>query len=140
MSVSTKVAGRGIAVDSGAGVSRGFAVGDEVVMTVRDGVAVVGLVTRVDLGLCSVGGGVAVTLGQDAVSELATRVDPDAGAVVVGASVLGGSVGVGVTLPSVGGAIGVEACGSCSLGISNTSCSTARSFDLWIAVILASAA
>jgi len=138
MSVSTKVAGRGSAVDLGAGVSRGFAVGDEVVMTVRDGVAIIRFVTRVDLGLCSVGEDVAVTLVQDAAIALATRVDPGVCAVVVGASALGGSVGV--TPPSVGGAVGVETCGSCSPGISNTSCATARSFDLWIAAILAIAA
>jgi hypothetical protein len=140
MSVSTKVAGRGIAVDWSTGVSRGFAVGDGVVMTVSDGVAVTGFVTRVDLGLCSVSGDVAVTLGQDVAIELATRVDPGVCAVVVGASALGDSVGVSVTAPSVGGGVGVETCGSCSPGISNTSCAPARSFDLWIAAILASAA
>ena len=119
--MSTKVAGRGIAVDLGAGVICGFAVRDEVVMTVRDGVAVIRFVTRVDLGLCSVGEGVAVTLVQDAAGALATRVDPGVCVVVAGASALGGSVGVGVTAPSVGGAVGAETCGSCSPGVSNTS-------------------
>jgi hypothetical protein len=119
--MSTKVAGRGIAVDLGTGVNCGFAVGDEVVMTVSDGVAVIRFVTRVDLGLCSVGEGVAVTLVQDAAIALATRVDPGVCAVVAGTSALGGSVDVGITAPSVGGAVGVETCGSCSPGISNTS-------------------
>ena len=138
MSASANVAGRGIAVDLG--VSRGIAMGEEVVMAVRNGVAVIGFVTRVDLGLCIVGEDVAVTLGQDAVVKVSTRVGPGACAVGAGASALGGCVGVGVTAPSVEGTVDVENCGSSSPGISNTSCATARSLDLWIAPILASAA
>ncbi len=94
MSVSPKVAGRGIAVGLGAGVCDGVAVGDDVAATVGE------FATRVASGVCSVGVDVAVLVG----------------------------------------AMGVETFGSLSPGRSNTDCATARSFDLWVAARLASAA
>jgi len=110
MSVSTRVAGRGVDVGLGVGVSNGSAIRDGVEVTVGEKDAVIVFVTRVGPVACAVGVGIAVLVGSD---------------------------GVGVSV--LDDAVDLEICSS-SPGRSNTNCATARSFDPWVAAIFASAA